>query len=75
MIDLHNTDGEKVKVICKNGSEFTGIVDAVCDAADNFDPDDPESVNEDAICLNVDGEGGPLIFLSAIKEITLLNDE
>lgn len=74
MIDLHNTDGEKVKVICKDGSEFIGVVDAVCDAADNYDPDDPESINEDAICLNVDGEGGPLIFLSTIREIALLNN-
>ena len=74
MIDLHRVDGAKVKVLCKDGSEHIGVVDAVCDASDNYDPDDEESINEDAICLNTDGEGGPLIFSSAIKEITLINE-
>ena len=74
MISLHTYDGEKVRVKTVSGYTFVGVVEAVCDAADNYDEDDPESLNEDSICLNTDGDGGPLIFQSDIKEITLLNE-
>lgn len=63
----------RVRVLTTDGKVYFGTINDVCEAYDNYDPDDPDTLNEDGICLKTDDHGGPFLYQSDIKEITLLN--
>lgn len=73
MIDLLRLKiGSKVRIIDTDGNICEGTINAVCEAIDNYDPEDPDTLNEDGICVKIDEGGGPFFYQSDIKELTLL---
>ena len=73
MIDLLRLKvGSKVRVITTDDKIFEGTINAVCEAIDNYDPEDPDTLNEDGICVKIYEGGGPFFYQSDIKKLTLL---